>query len=157
MIQMQNDITVWLQQLSGQELRSVNALLFIFDGVEEIDHPQAVSLTFSTSENCVLKCASDGESMQFSRELLMNNDMGEFGKQLVRDVSACTTWHECIDKQVFKTYLLESECDKIVGVGFSFDSEISIFVMNLGDELYIFDRIEDCLAADPDINARVII
>ena len=156
MIQQQNDIVTLLKHLRGQEFRSVEALIFVYENVEETEHPQSLSFTFSLSKCCILECASDGEAIKFHQGHLVESDLAEFGRQVVRDISSEPAWGQYIGRKVHNAFVVELDSQIIIGIGLKFDDESSLFILNFGDELFIVKEINDCLLSEPNIEVRIV-
>lgn len=159
MIRQEDSTENWLKSLHGQEFRSVEALVYVYGDVENIEHPQAVSLKFSLSESNIIECDSDGDSIKVSRGNIVESDLEEFGREVIKDFSTHEIWSKFIGKRVSSSFLIESVGQVKAGIGFEFEDGNSIYILNLGDELFIFnkfDELDDLLRSEPSIVVRMI-
>lgn len=159
MIRQEDSTENWLKSLHGQEFRSVEALVYVYGDVENIEHPQAVSLKFSLSEPSIIECASDGDSIKVSRGEIVESNLEEFGSEIIKDFSTHEIWSNFIGKRVSSSFLFESAGQVKTGIGLEFEDGKSIHILNLGDELFIFNNFEELdelLRSEPSIVVRMI-
>ncbi|WP_458718229.1 hypothetical protein [Pseudomonas gregormendelii] len=131
----------WLLTVLGKELLSVNALLHIFAS-ERDSSPQEFGLLFDDSEVGRFYGGPDGASLCFSLSPFFSCDLGEHGKQDIYCVSAKPYFSNVVGRRLVSASLVQSLAEKtVVGVALSFDSGFRLSILNLGDELFVYDAI----------------
>lgn len=87
-----------------------------------------------------VSCAPDGESITIDREFPWPCDMQNGGGVLLKDESYTEPWKTIVGAKVVSTYdVVESTSGKVIGFGILVDTGRSVYTLNLGDELWIFD------------------
>lgn len=129
----------WLYSIIGQKLAGVIALIHVYDEHEDNESPQAIYLKFENDLGGNLECASDGESILYSPKLPAETDLGEYGKEILKDISNTELWCECVGSSLVSSFVLFANGNVSIGVRLIFQSGKSIDIVNLGDEIYIYN------------------
>jgi len=133
----------WLLTVLGKKLLSVNALFHVFSS-ERDSAPQEVGLLFENSEIGKLYGGPDGASICFSLNPISSCDLGEYGRQDVFNVSGELYFSDIVGGKLVSASLVQSLAeDVIIGVAFSFDNGFCLSILNLGDELFVYDEIPE--------------
>ena len=133
----------WLLTVLGNKLLSVNALFHVFC-FERDSAPQEVGLLFEQSEFGKLYGGPDGASLCFSLSPISNCDLGEYGRQDIFCISGELYFSDVVGRRLVSASLVQSLAeDIVVGVALSFDNGFCLSILNLGDELFIYDEIPE--------------
>ncbi|WP_296187710.1 hypothetical protein [Pseudomonas sp. UBA1879] len=133
----------WLLTVLGKKLLSVNALFHVFSS-ERDSAPQEVGLLFESSEVGKLYGGPDGASICFSLNPISSCDLGEYGRQDIFCISGELYFSDVVGRRLVSVSLVQSLAENVViGVVLSFDNDFCLSILNLGDELYIYDKIPE--------------
>lgn len=130
----------------GKKLKEVNALVY-FLNEEDTYHPQELQFVFF-AKNLTIKFStdSDGSSLILSNGGLLERDFGENGKEIVKNFSSDFRFEKIINKEILNFNPIYSKKEKsIIGFYFLFEKESKIYILNLGDDIFIFDNTPDFL------------
>ncbi|MBS9438121.1 hypothetical protein EAE91_13435 [Photorhabdus noenieputensis] len=147
-------INQWGAQIIGKPLKSVYGLIHIYD-IVDVEHPQELSIEFCEIDNSPKKllCGPNGTSIVLCEGELSENDLGEYGKEIVMDLSNLKIFDGLIGKPLSYINTIYSEIEQdIIGFMFVFYNYGQFSVMNLGDEIYMFNHIPDSLLKDEEIS-----
>ncbi len=154
---MEDKFLKWLRDSIGQKLISVLALIYVHEGVKDFDNPQELSLKFSSTGYGKFKCSYDGASIDWQEGELHGIDMDEFGSEVVEDLSGFKLWQRVLDKVLVDAELLYSSIeDTFIGVKLSFNGDNYVSVINLGDELFVYQDIPEEVMNDQRITCSGI-
>lgn len=68
--------------------------------------------------------------------------MNEYGHQTLEDISGSSVWGKAKDQILINAEFIKSSFEGAsVGVKLSFENNIYISIVNLGDELFVFEQI----------------
>ena len=149
---MEADLVGWLQGVVGKGLTSVRASIHVYEGVGDYDNPQELEIQFSSGGRRKFRCSNDGVSIDSDPTELVDCDMAEYGKQVIEDLSDSPIWKDVISRALVGAVLIRSSvASSVVGVQFRFEGGLAVSVLNLGDELYIFQEIPSQLISDQEI------
>ncbi|MCH5548606.1 hypothetical protein ACQJ22_27330 [Pseudomonas fragariae (ex Marin et al. 2024)] len=136
-------MNAWLLTALGKTLISVNALFHVFSS-ERDSAPQEVGLLFENSEIGRIYGGPDGASICFSFNSISSCDLGEYGRQDVFCVSGEPYFSDVVGRRLVSASLVQSLAeDAVVGVVLSFDNGFCLSILNLGDELFVYDDIPE--------------
>lgn len=142
----------WLRIIIGRKLITIQGLIYVKDGEEKTSSPQELFLSFDSGVQGKLKCGSDGESLVWDMQELEAVDLGEYGDEVVRDLSYLSCWKNLIGHLLVDVKLIKSlRGSYLMGLLFSFDNDLSIVVVNLGDEIYMFESLPKEIAQEEEI------
>lgn len=134
---------VWLLTVLGKKLLSVNALFHVFS-FERDSAPQEVGLLFENSEIGKLYGGPDGASICFSLNPISNCDLGEYGRRDIFNISSELYFSDVVGRRLVSASLVQSLAeDVVIGVALSFDNGFCLSILNLGDELFVYDEIPE--------------
>ncbi|HIE01762.1 MAG TPA: hypothetical protein EYP59_15995 [Thiotrichaceae bacterium] len=140
MTQYTNKLREGLKLLLGKPLKKVTASIFSYQGVLNMESPQAVSLQFEENHHLVFYTASDCVSLNCDHRTLSPWDFGEYGQEILLDISQFSLWQYALDQVLTEAYILFSHVEEnAVGIKMHFKSCI-IIVVNCGDEMYVWDE-----------------
>ena len=140
MIQYTNKLSEALKLLLGKTLKKVIASIFYYQGVFEMEKPQAVSLQFEENHHLVFSTASDCVSLDCDHRTLSPWDFGECGQEMILDISQFNLWQYALGQVLTEAYILFSHVEEAaVGIKMHFKSGI-IIIVNCGDEMYVWDE-----------------
>lgn len=133
----------WLLTVLGKKLLSVNALFHVFSS-ERDSAPQEVSLQFENSQIGKFYGGPDGASLCFSLNPISNCDLGEYGRQDIFCISGELYFSDVVGRKLVSASLVHSLVEGVVvGVALSFDNGFCLSILNLGDELFVYDKIPE--------------
>jgi hypothetical protein len=116
-----------------------------------------LSLKFSLTGYGKFKCSYDGSSINWQEGEPHESDMDEFGSQVVENLSESQLWQRVLNKVLVGAELLYSSIeDTFIGVKLSFDGGSSVSIINLGDELYVYQDIPEEVIIDQGITCSSI-
>lgn len=133
----------WLSTVLGKKLQSVNALFHVFSA-ERDTAPQEVGLLFENAEIGKLYGGPDGASLCFSLIPISSCDLGEYGRQDIFYISGEPYFSDVVGRKLVSASLVQSLAEYVVvGVALSFDNGFCLSILNLGDELFVYDEIPE--------------
>lgn len=136
-----DNISEWGSSIIGKRFKSVWGLVYVLD-VEDIEHPQALQIIFDGGLLKTISCASDGAKLLLRDVPMVESDLGEYGKQIIKDISINSIFGDAIDKELCRLSIIYSETEQgIIGLNFYFSNFVTINVINLGDEINIYGEI----------------
>ena len=149
---MESRLVNWLRGAIGQKLIAVLALVYVYEGEKEFLNPQELNIQFSSGRHGKFMCSCDGSSIDWQEEEIRECDMEEFGSQVIENLSKLPKWQSVVDKVLVGAALIRSSVEaSLIGVQLSFEGSSSISVLNLGDELYVYQDIPDEVICDQGI------
>ncbi|NRB68436.1 MAG: hypothetical protein HRU48_13885 [Vibrio sp.] len=134
------EVSCLLIEILGFRLLSVFALIHTFDGERDLSSPQELLFTFEGGSQVRIKCDKDGESIHFDNQTPVEANMAEYGQDILCNCSNNNNFKYGIGRTVDQIDLIVS--DKIIfGLLMTFEGARSITIINLGDELYVYDEL----------------
>ncbi|NRN29310.1 hypothetical protein [Photorhabdus heterorhabditis] len=136
----------WGVGIIGNRLKSVQGLVYILH-VEDIEHPQELLFEFEgAGVSRKISCSQDGSSLVVCNKPMLESDLGEYGKQIIKDISQHPIFNELIGRKLSRFNAIYSEIEQcVIGFNFIFYSYGQISLLNLGDEIYIYNDIPECI------------
>jgi hypothetical protein len=128
----------------GRKLLSVKGVIYVY-GTPNYEYPQQLHFVFSKADAVLaLECGRDGSSLDIADFQLQDKDLGEYGKEIVMDLSSDNRFASLIDKTLLQLFLIYSSVeDSYIGVKLIFNEGSELFVLNLGDELNVLKFLPD--------------
>lgn len=84
---------------------------------------------------------------------IQENDLGEYGKEIIMDLSNSLLFQKVIGKTLCRFYVVYSEIEqKVIGTKLVFDEGLTLVIANLGDEIKAFDSLPMDYERDEKIN-----
>lgn len=126
----------------GRKIQNVNGLIYIYN-VPDLGAPQQLQLVFfSENESIVFRCGLDGASLELSDLPMQEKDLGEYGKEVIMDLSNSCFFQKFIGKILLQFYVIYSEIEqKVIGAKLFFEEGLTLVIINLGDEIKLFDTL----------------
>jgi hypothetical protein len=135
----------WGIGIIGNRLKSVQGLVYMLH-VEDIEHPQELFFEFEGAGiSRKISCGQDGSSLVVCNKPMIDGDLGEYGKQIIKDISQHSIFN--IQYSIFNGLIgqklscfnaIYSEIEQcVIGFSFIFYNYGQISLLNLGDEIYI--------------------
>ena len=142
MINLLRDYSEWAPKVIGQELSLVEALVYIFDK-PDLQHPQQLQLSFlGIGSVGSFKCSKDGSSLELIDASMQEKDLGEYGKEVVVDVSLLPSFINYLKKTLLSIALIFSSVESsYIGVKFIFEGQLDLIIVNLGDEINVLESL----------------
>ncbi|MGL6019848.1 MAG: hypothetical protein ACRC0C_14525 [Gibbsiella quercinecans] len=142
----------WANHVIGERLSGVRGLIYVFE-TPDFEHPQQLQFIFSNTESIAsFRCGKDGSTLDVTDFPVQGNDLGEYGKEIIMDVSNSTFFFDYIGKSLLKAYSIFSSIeDSYIGIKLVFESGLSLIVVNVGDELNISDSLSSSYEHDEGI------
>lgn len=143
---------IWVEHVIERRLLAVKGVIYFYD-TPDYAHPQQLQFVFSNTITALtLKCDGDGSSLGIVDSPLQNTDLGDYGKEVVMDLSLTHPFINLIDKELLRTSLIYSTLeDSYIGIKFMFNEEQDLFILNLGDELNVLDSLPESFLEDEGI------
>ncbi|MEI7369018.1 hypothetical protein WCT94_15420 [Pectobacterium sp. 1950-15] len=135
----------WTSYVIGERLSGVKGVIYFFE-TPDLEHPQQLQLIFSNTEKAFsFRCGKDGSTLELTDSPVQENDLGEYGKEIIMDVSSSMSFVDYIGKPLLKVYSIFSSIeDAYIGVKLVFDGDLNLIVLNIGDEINIFGSLSSC-------------
>lgn len=136
-----NKYRKWAQNIVGKKLIEVRGLIYFLDK-PDFDHPQQIQLIFSKFENLLsLKCSRDGATLEFTDHPIQESNLGEYGKEVLLDISCMHPLDNYINKTLLKLLAVFSLVENAyIGIKFIFEEgDEGFFILNVGDEINILE------------------
>ncbi|WP_125557873.1 hypothetical protein [Pseudoalteromonas rubra] len=134
------EISGLLRKALGFRLLSVFALVHTFDGEMDCTSPQELLFLFEGEFQFRVMCHQDGESIHVDSQPLVEVDMGAHGRNILCNCYDDKSFAHGVGKPVENIELIVS--DKIIfGMLLLFSGGGSIVILNLGDDLYVYDEL----------------
>ncbi len=130
-----------LLNIIGCKLISVIALIYVHNG-EEMFPPQELLLNFESNKRLKLVCSSDGESLVWNSGELKITNLGEYGEEIVKDISNLPYCNPLVGCVVTNVELIKSSDECLIGLKFLFE-KLSLVIANLGDEIFISETFSE--------------
>lgn len=142
----------WTRRVVGRKLLGVKGLIYTLE-VPDFDHPQQLQFIFSQAEKLDnLKCGKDGSTLELTERPLQENDLGEYGKEIIVDISHAHPFMNCLEKTLLRVFLVFSSVeDAFIGINLIFEDNLSLFIMNIGDEINILESLSSSYEQDEGI------
>lgn len=140
-----------IREAEGRVLNAVWASVHLFEETVTWEKPGRLTLQFDEIEPLTFRCASDGETLVIERANPEPFDMQEWGQFVVADFSARTPWSGVVSSRLVHVERLFSdyfEKPGEVGLELVFDNERTVFLLNLGDDLKVFDSLSQVAAME---------
>ncbi|UUE09816.1 hypothetical protein NMX13_19665 [Dickeya zeae] len=139
----------WASHVIGERLSGVRGLIYVFE-TPDFEHPQQLQFIFSNTESITsFRCSKDGSTLDITDSPVKGSDLGEYGKEVIMDVSDSTLFVDYIGKSLLKIYSIFSSIDDAyIGIKLVFESGLSLIVVNVGDELNISDSLSSSYEHD---------
>lgn len=118
----------------------IKGLVYFHNGMRS--SIQELQIIFENKEKMILSSASDGESILIKDTELKEIDMDVFGKFIIEDLSDDIFFNKFLNISLNCCNFIYSNRDSInVGVCFSFINNTFLYILNLGDELFFYDKL----------------
>lgn len=142
----------WALDVVGKKLLGVNGLIYFLE-TPDFDHPQQLQFIFSqVAKVNNLKCGRDGSTLELTERTLQENDLGEYGKEIIFDISHMHPFMNFLEKKLLKVFLVFSSIeDAFIGIKLIFEDHLSLFIMNIGDEINILESLSSSYEQDEGI------
>lgn len=142
-----------LRNVIGQKLQNVNGLIYVYD-IPDLGAPQQLQLVFSNeNKSVVFRCGLDGASLELTDSPMQENDLGEYGKEVIMDLSNSCSFQKVIGKTLLRFNVIYSEIEqKVIGAKLVFDEGLTLIIINIGDEIKVFDFLPMEYERDEKIN-----
>jgi len=145
----------WVSHVIGKRLSGVRGLIYVFE-TPDFEHPQQLQFIFSNTENIAsFRCGKDGSTLEVTDFPVQGVDLGEYGKEVIMDLSNLPLFVDCIGKSLLKVYSIFSSVENAyIGIKLVFESGLCLIAINVGDELNISDFLSSSYEHDEGIKYR---
>jgi len=132
----------WAHAVTGMKLLTVKGVVYVYER-PELEHPQQLQLIFSgIYDDFTFKCGRDGSSLEMTNNPLQAYDLGEYGKEVIIDLSSQPFFKVYLDKNLLKLFSIFSSFENTqVGIKLVFDGGIDLIIANIGDEISFFTEL----------------
>lgn len=145
---MNKSLTNFLFDFVGEKVISVLGLFYLLEGEKDIDDPQELQINFSSGRSLKIYCSPDGASICCESGYIVARNLGDFGEEIVEDVSYMTPWENLVGDQIIDVCVAKSSIEKAsIGIRLGFGKE-NVSVLNLGDDLYVFEDVPETIVRD---------
>lgn len=126
----------YISNLHGLKLEHVVALIYVLEA-PDLESPQQLQFVFSSECKFLgFRCGHDGASIEIFNSPLQENDLGEYGKEVIMELSGLDVFRAYIGKRFVNFYFVFSEVEKKnIGVKLEFEGGGDIVILNIGDEM----------------------
>lgn len=137
----------------GQKLQNVNGLIYVYD-TPDLGVPQQLQLVFfNENKSIVFRCGQDGATLELIDSPMQESELGEYGKEVIMDLSNSYSFQKVIGKILLRFYMICSKIEqKVIGAKLVFGEGLALVIINLGDEIKIFDSLSMEYERDEKIN-----
>lgn len=136
-----------LQRILGRTLTDVSASVYLLEGQINLVHPSHLMLLFDATERITFSCGKDGETMVSSMQMPSPIDMQEWGEFVIADFSSREPWASAVSHPLTSLYALVSG-QTTIGFELGFARTTTVFICNLGDEIFVFDSWPKAIAEE---------
>lgn len=142
----------WASSVINGRLLDVRGLVYVFDKSDSY-HTQKLQFVFSNTEKLFsFMCSKDGSSLELTDSPIQESDLGEYGKEIIMDMSNITLFIDYIGKRLLEVYsIFYSVEDAFVGIKLVFEGDLNLIVVNLGGEINIFNSLPSSYEHDEGI------
>lgn len=134
-------LKLWLVDCIGHQLVHALGAFHVFE-TKKNGQPLAVSFLFLGAEMGTIKCAPDGASIAYSSDEVAECDLGEYGEEKVFLLADDACFSTVMGKKLTSFALISSSVEKtLVGAQLHFKNSLSVSIVNLGDELIVYNNI----------------
>ena len=141
----------WVSHVIGKRLSGVRGLIYVFE-TPDFEHPQQLQFIFSNTEKIAsFRCGRDGSTLEVTDFPVQGIDLGEYGKEVIMDVSNLPLFVDYIGKSLKVYSIFSSVEDAYIGIKLVFESGLCLIAINVGDELNISDFLSSSYEHDEGI------
>ncbi|WP_256347281.1 hypothetical protein [Pseudomonas gingeri] len=127
----------------GRKLLSTDVLMHVYAGKKDT-YPQQVSFLFDGYMPMRIYGGGNGESLCFSLDDIVGVDLGEYGGQVVFNASGEPCFSKVVGQRLVSVSTVNASAGReLIGLFFSFDNEECLSILNLGDELFVYEKIPE--------------
>lgn len=132
-----------VNDVKGKNFRSVHGLVYSYNESDSLNDVQEILMEFEGLPYLMkVSGGGDGASIVLTTSPLREVNMEEYGKLVIKRISSNTLFANAIDRKVVSFYCIYSGVEKVTaGVGFEFDNAMKFSIINLGDQLFVFNEI----------------
>lgn len=129
--------------VKGKRLKSVHCLVYSYNESDSLDDVQEILMEFEGLPYLMkVSGGGDGASIVLTTSPLREVNMEKYGKLVIKRISSNNLFANAIDRKVVSFYCIYSGVEKVTaGVGFEFDNTMKFSIVNLGDQLFVFNEI----------------
>jgi hypothetical protein len=144
-------IEEWFRSIIGKKLNAIYGLIYIYL-TEDINHPQELQIIFENEITRKISCGSDGSTLRIDNSPMIESDLGEYGKQLIMDISNVPVFQQAVGEKLEKLEVIESKREQcIVGINLKFSNSIIINILTIGDEISYYTSIPLSIVEDEEL------
>ena len=151
---MTGELAVWAKNALNSTLARVDGKIFAHRESLDFARPQAVRLRFSGTEGITFFCHRDGETLTWDTSELSDVNLGEYGKELVVNFADHTPWCRLIGRTLASVSDIVSPDGHVAGYEFTFKPDGYVLLLNLGDDMVVFDEPQDVLCKEGSFLSR---
>ncbi|GKW35878.1 hypothetical protein [Pectobacterium versatile] len=142
----------WVSSVINERLLGVRGLVYELD-TPDFYRPQKLQFIFSNTEKLFsLMCSKDGSSLVLTDSPIQESDLGEYGKEVIMELSNITLFIDYIGKRLLEIYSIFSSVeDAFMGIKFVFEGDLNLIIVNFGDEINIFNSLPSSYEHDEGI------
>lgn len=149
---MLKDLKEWFSSISGKKLNYVYGLIYIYDS-EDFSHPQELQVIFEMGLVKKISCSSDGSTLLLQDSPMVECDLGEYGKQVIKDISDISVFRNVIGEELQGLKVISSDVEQsIIGLSFHFSNSKFINILTIGDEISFYRNIPINIMEEEGIN-----
>ncbi|GAB7196811.1 hypothetical protein [Dickeya oryzae] len=147
----------YIKKAVGEKLLEVKGLIYYFDK-PDFEHPQQLQLVFSNLDGVVsFRCDKHGSTLELTGYPIQEADLGEYGKEVIIDISNSKFFSNYIGRVLLAVYSVFSSIDDAcIGIKLVFDGALSLIVVNIGDEINIFDYLLSSFESEEGVKYQLL-
>ncbi|MDE8756042.1 hypothetical protein PZA22_16270 [Pectobacterium polaris] len=132
----------WASSVINERLLGVRGLVYELD-TPDFYHPQKLQFIFSNPEGLVnFVCGKDGSTLELTDSPIHESDLGEYGNEVIMDMSKFALFIDYAGKELLETYSIFSSIENsYVGIKLVFEGDLNLILVNVGDEINIFNSL----------------
>ncbi len=132
----------------------MRGLIYVF-GVHDFEHLQQLHFIFSNTEGeASFKCGKDASTLEVTKKPVKESNMGEYGREVVVDVSNTKNFFNYIGRCLLKTYSIFSLVENsYIGIKLVFESGLILIVIKVDGEINISESLSSSFEHDQGIKS----
>ena len=135
----------WLQSAVGRKLLTVKGSFHVFNS-ERNQFGDEFEFFFEEGQHGKIFGNSDGASLRFSFDPADEFDMQEYGAAVVFCVSNDPCFVDVVGRQLVSAFAVVLSIEDVaIGVQLQFSENKKLSILNLGDELFVFNEVPEDL------------
>jgi hypothetical protein len=142
---MTGELAMWVKNALNSTLACIAGKIYTDGESPDFGRPHAIRIQFSGTEGITFFCHRDGETLTWDTSELSEVDLGEYGKQLVVNLADRAPWSPLVGRTLKGGSEIVSPDGRVAGYEFTFKPDGYLLLLNLGDEMVVFDEPQEVI------------